>query len=183
MGKTGITKKGIYSVTAREKQNLAVPPERNTPSVPSITERSGCNPKPPTADTEAMLNTVAATFSKILPKLKKPIKPIKPTKYNIEKIALLIQKCRTSNGRNGDGITFEKSQLKAKLTVCQTTPLKPSHRGRLLEPMPEALVNSLSVVRRQNADCPSVVCQSFVHAIRLVHVLVCVVTEYSSPAF
>ena len=75
--------KAIYSVTAREKQNLAVPPERNTPSVPSITERSGCNPKPPTADTEAMLNAVAATFSKILPKLKKPIKP---TKYDIEKI-------------------------------------------------------------------------------------------------
>lgn len=69
--------KAIYSVTAREKQNLAVPPERNTPSVPSITERSGCNPKPPTADTKAMLNTVTAIFSKILPKLKKPIKRTK----------------------------------------------------------------------------------------------------------
>ena len=100
----------IYSVTAREKQNLAVPPERNTPSVPSITERSGCNPKPPTADTEAMLNTVAATFSKILPKLKKPIKP---TKYDIEKFALYDTKCRTSNGQNGGGITFKKSQSKA----------------------------------------------------------------------
>ena len=81
--------KAVYSVTAREKQNLAVPPERNTPSVPSITERSGCNPKPPTADTEAMLNAVTAMFSKILPKLKKPIKR---TKYDIEKFALLIQK-------------------------------------------------------------------------------------------
>ena len=30
--------KAVYSVTAREKQNLAVPPERNTPSVPSITD-------------------------------------------------------------------------------------------------------------------------------------------------
>ena len=50
----------IYSVTVGEKQNLAVPPEKNTPSVPSITERSVCNPKPPTADTEAMLNTVTA---------------------------------------------------------------------------------------------------------------------------
>ena len=93
----------IYSVTVGEKQNLAVPPERNTPSVPSITERSGCNPKPPTADTEAMLNTVTATFAKILPELKKPIKP---TKYDIEKFALLIQKCPTSNGQNGGGGCF-----------------------------------------------------------------------------
>ena len=77
--------KAISSVTAREKWNLAVPPERNSPSVPSITERSVCNPKPPTADAEALLNTAAATFSKILPELKKPIK------YDIEKFALLIQ--------------------------------------------------------------------------------------------
>ena len=81
--------KAVYSVTAREKQNLAVPPERNSPSEPSITERSVCNPKPPTADAEAMLNTVTAIFSKILPELKKPIKL---TKYDIEKFALLIPK-------------------------------------------------------------------------------------------
>ena len=81
--------KAIYSLTVTQKQNLAVPPERDTPSVPSITERSGCNPKPPAADTEAMLNTVAEMFSKTLPELKKPIKR---TKYDIEKFALLIQK-------------------------------------------------------------------------------------------
>ncbi len=81
--------KGIYSVIAKEKQNLAVPPERNSPSVPSITERSVCNPKPPTADAEALLNTVMTTFSKILPELKKPSKT---AKNDIEKFALLIQK-------------------------------------------------------------------------------------------
>ena len=104
----------IYSVTVGEKQNLAVPPEKNTPSVPSITERSGCNPKPPTADTEAMLNTVAATFSKILPKLKKPIKR---TKYDIEKFALLIQKCPTSNGQNGGGNTFKNHGQKQSFSM------------------------------------------------------------------
>ena len=79
--------KAIYSVTAQEKQNLAVSPRRNTPSVPSITERSVCNPKPPTADTEAMLNTVTATFFKILPE---PKKPIKPTKLVINSILVAV---------------------------------------------------------------------------------------------
>ena len=81
--------KAIYSVTAQEKQNLAVSPRRNTPSVPSITERSVCNPKLSTADAEALLNTVMTTFSKILPELKKPSKA---AKYDIEKFAILIQK-------------------------------------------------------------------------------------------
>lgn len=78
----------IYSVIAQEKQSLAVPPRRNTTSVPSITERSVCNPKPSTADAEALLNTVTATFSKILSELKKPSKT---AKNDIKKFALLIQ--------------------------------------------------------------------------------------------
>ena len=41
--------KAIYSLTVTQKQNLAVPPKRNTPPELSITERSVCSPKPPTA--------------------------------------------------------------------------------------------------------------------------------------
>ena len=81
--------KAIYSLTVTQKQNLAVPPKRNTPPELSITERSVCSPKPPTAEAEALLNTVMTAFSQTLPELEKPIKK---AKNDIEKFALLLQK-------------------------------------------------------------------------------------------
>ncbi len=81
--------KATYAVTVDKKHNLAVPPKRNSPSELLITERSVYKLKQPTAEAEALLNTVITTFYKTLPELKNPIKT---AKNNIEKFTVLIQK-------------------------------------------------------------------------------------------